>query len=223
MSAHSDILGHLTTDQLQEGIRLLEHQITKADEEGRKDDATTYILTRNAIRYEMDVRATNEERPSYVMTVTAHHVIQILSVHYPEKTVEELLRDNEYDIRMMWNERAKRMFRYPVSEEKAHWKPDMPVEMYMHSSQWPSMRVLAPLAIIHKEGESALFTNAAPPVNAWWAAEDRAELGAWELVWREWRGEEIHEGWVQRLEEGCMHYLTRYKGGEASPLPLLSV
>ena len=220
MSAHSDILGGLSLEQLEEGISLLEHQITKADEEGRTDDAVTYILTRNAIRHEIDGRT--EGIKTYVMTVTAHHAIQILSVHYPEKTVEELQRDNEYDVRMMWNERAKRS--YSVNEERAHWMPDMPVDMYMHSSRWPAMRPLAPLAIIHKEGEPALFTNAAPPLNAWWTAEDRvAELGAWELVWREWRGEEIHEAWVQRLEEGCMHYLTRYKGGEASPLPLQAI
>ena len=220
MSAHSDILGGLSLEQLEDGIRLLELQITKAHEEGRTDDAITYILTRNAIRSEMDGRTEGlVAAPTYVMTVTAHHAIQILSVHYPEKTVEELQRDNEYDVRMMWNERAKRA--YPVSEERAHWMPDVPVEMYMHSSRWPAMRPLAPLAIIHKEGEPALFTNAAPPVNAWWAAEDRAE--GWELVWREWRGEEIHEAWVQRLEVGCMHYLTRYKGGEASPLPLQSI
>ena len=214
MSAHSDILGELSLEQLEEGIRLLELQITKADEEGRTDDAITYILTRNAIRSEMDGRS--EGIQTYVMTVTAHHAIRILSVHYPEKTVEELQRDNEYDVRMMWNERAKRSHatRSHACEEKS-------AEMYMHSSQWPAMRPLAPLAIIHKEGESAFFTNAAPPVNAWWAAEDRAE--GWELVWREWRGEEIHEGWVQRLEAGCMHYLARYKSGEASPLPLQSM
>jgi hypothetical protein len=78
------------------------------------------------------------------------------------------------------------------------------------------------LAIIHAE-EPALFTNAAPPLNAWWAAEDRViNQGDWELVWREWRGEVIHEAWVQRLSCGFMHYLTRYKGGEPSPLPLKS-
>ena len=89
------------------------------------------------------------------------------------------------------------------------------------------MRSLAPLMIIHTEEESALFTNAAPPVNAWWKAEDRiadAPIGTWELVWREWRGDIIHEGWIQRVLEGTpgdfMHYLTRYKGGEPSPLPL---
>lgn len=220
MSDYSDILGGLALEQLHDGVRLLELQITKANEEERNDDAITYILTRNAIQHEIDSRTEGVvPAPTYIMTVTAHHAIQILSVHYPEKTIEELMRDNEYDIRMMWNERAERSFRYPASEERENWKPDMPVEMRMHSSQWPAMRPVAPLAIIHTE-EPALFTNAAPPLNAWWAAEDRAE--GWELVWREWRGEVIHEAWVQRVSCGFMHYLTRYKGGEPSPLPLRS-
>ena len=217
MSEYSDILGDLTLSQLHDGVRLLETQIEQAKQEDRTNDASTYILTRNAIQYEIDSRT--EGVPTYIMTVTAHHVVQILSVYYPEKTIEELMRDNEYDIRMMWNERAERSFRY-VSEEREHWKPDMPVEMRMHSSQWPAMRPVAPLGIIHADGEPALFTNAAPPLNAWWAAEDRVTDQEWELVWREWRGEVIHEAWVQRLSCGFMHYLTQYKGGEPSPLPL---
>jgi hypothetical protein len=219
MSEHSDILGDLTLEQLQDGVRLLETQITRAKQEDRTDDAVTYMLTRNAILHEIDVR-TEGVVPTYTMTITAHHAVQILSVYYPEKTVEGLMRDHEYDIRTMWNERARRGYTVPESALGI----EKPVEMYMHSRDWPSMRPISPMGIIHS-AEPALFMNAAPPLNAWWAAEDRVvdrggETGEWEMVWREWRGEVIHEGWVQRLDCGFMHYLTRYKGGEASPLPV---
>jgi hypothetical protein len=228
MSAHSDILGHLTAEQLQYGARILQELIRRADEENCTEDATVYTESRNAMKEELDMRTFQKEKvPTYIMTVSSHHAVQILSVYYPEKTLEELIQDCEYDIRTMWNERGRRAWYCPASEDKAHWKPDKPVEMRMHSSQWPKIRSAAPLAIIHREDQSAFFTNAAPPVNVWWKAEDRiaeAVVGTWELVWREWRGDIIHEGWIQRVSEGTegdfMHYLTRYKGGDPSPLPL---
>jgi hypothetical protein len=89
------------------------------------------------------------------------------------------------------------------------------------------MRFIAPLVIIHEEDEEPMFTNAAPPLNAWWAAEDRIKnepVGTWELVWREHYNDTIHEGWIQRVIENTegdfLHYLTRYKDSEPSPLPL---
>ena len=214
MSAHSDILGPLTNAQLEDAMRLIDELIRlQSGQSVQSGQSTqTYALTKSAIQQEMDSR--------YVLTISAHHALQILSVHYPDYSVEDFMLNNEYDVRTMWNERAKKA-RYPVSEAQAHWKPETSHDYHMHSSQWPPMRPLAPLAIVHRDGETALFTNAAPPVNVWWAAEDRilhSEPGTRELVWREWRGEVIHEGWVMRVKNGFMHYLTRYK--DRSPLPL---
>jgi hypothetical protein len=75
------------------------------------------------------------------------------------------------------------------------------------------------------------FETSAPPINVWWAAEDKIAndpIGSWALVWRQYYGEMIHEGWVQRVSEGgenvCafLHYMTRYRGGTPSLLPLSS-
>lgn len=163
---------------------------------------------------------------TYTITISAHHAVKILSVHYPENSYDQLVEEQEYYIRTMWNERGRVVSHYTRSD-KPDWNPEMPVEMYSCSSKWPKKRYLSPLAIIHKEDESPFYTNAAPPVNAWWKAEDRitdSPIGTWELVWREWRGDIIHEGWVQRVlfgtEGDFMHYLTRYPGDDFSPLPL---
>ena len=225
MSAHSDILGELSVEQLHDGIRMLNEQIHLANEESRTEDAIVYVTTRNAIQHEIEVRASKEEggvaaRPSFSMTVSAHYVLRIMNIRFPEMDQEELMRNFEYDIRTMSNECGAAPW---YSAETASWPPKVPYTR-LHSSQWPAMRTVAPLAIIHTHEQEAMFTNAAPPLNAWWAAEDRikdAPLGTWELVWREYFRDDIHEGWVERVsEEGFLHYLTRYKGGEESPLPL---
>lgn len=227
MSEHSDILGELTNEQLHEGIRVLDEQIRQADEENRTADAVVYVTTRNAIHHELEVRSSKEEggtpaRQMYTLSISAHHVLQILSIHYPDIDQEELIRVCEYDIRTMWNQRGQ-----PARQADVPSWPEQVPYVPIHSSEWPAMRVISPLAIIHAEKEPALFTNAAPPLNAWWAAEDRIAdqpAGTWELVWREHYKDSIHEGWIQRVSVGTqgdfLHYLTRYKGGEPSPLPL---
>jgi hypothetical protein len=228
MSEHSDILGNLTNEQLQDSIRMVEELIRRADEEGRKEDAITYVLTKNAMNHELEVRASKEEggapaRPTFSMSVISHHVLRIMTVCHPEMDQEELMRNFEYDIRTMWNERCQPSY---YLAELANYSERVPYTP-THSSEWPKMRPIAPLAIIHPENQECMFTNAAPPLNAWWAAEDRiadAPAGTWELVWREYYKDSIHEGWVQRVSVGTqgdfLHYLTRYKGGEPSPLPL---
>ena len=228
MSEHSDILGDLTNEQLQDGIRMVEELIRKAYEEDRKEDAITYVTTRNALHHELEVRASKEEggapaRPTFSMTVTSHHVLRIMTVCHPEMDQEDLMRHFEYDIRTMSNERAQSPW---YSGESSTWPERVPY-VPIHSSKWPKMRPIAPLAIIHSENQEGMFTNAAPPLNAWWAAEDRIAdqpAGTWELVWREHYKDSIHEGWIQRVSVGTqgdfLHYLTRYKGGEPSPLPL---
>jgi hypothetical protein len=228
MSEYSDILSGLTNEQLQDGIRMLDAQIRLADEENRTADAIVYVTSRNAIQHELEVRASQEEgappaRRTYSMTVTSHHILRIMAVCHPELNQEELMRHFEYDIRTMSNERAQ----FPqYSGESSTWPERVPY-VPLHSSQWPAMRFIAPLVIIHEEDEEAMFTNAAPPLNAWWAAEDRIKnepVGTWELVWREHYTDTIHEGWVQRVTQNtecdCLHYMTRYKDSEPSPLPL---
>ena len=228
MSEHSDILGGLSNEQLQEGIRMLNEQIRQAHEDNRTADAIVYITSRNAIHHELEVRASQEEgappaRPTFSMTVTSHHVLRIMEVCHPEFNQEELARHFEYDIRTMSNERAQSPW---YSGESSTWPERVPY-VPLHSSKWPKMRPIAPLVIIHPENQEGMFTNAAPPLNAWWAAEDRIKtepVGTWELVWREHYNDTIHEGWIQRVTENTegdfLHYLTRYKDSEPSPLPL---
>jgi len=161
----------------------------------------------------------------YIMTVSSHYVLQIKAIHYPEWSQEELMRTFEYDIRTMSNDSGQSL----SHSSEITWPPLVPYER-LHSSKWPAMRPIAPLAIIHTDDQEAIFTNAAPPLNAWWAAEDRIKdspVGTWELVWRDYNKNDIHEGWVQRvlhsedrMQGEFLHYLTRYKGGEPSPLPL---
>jgi len=217
----------LPIEQIQHAIDVLQAKANLASDE----DSVLFLTARNQMIHELERRASEEEgahpaRLMCTMGVTSHFAVRVLSATFPGETADQMMSHSEDTIRTMWNKELI----WPESQAMEVWPQEYLFDT--HTENRPTLRPVSPLVIICFEGEEPeLFETSAPPLNVWWAAEDRIAndaVGSWELVWRRHHGEMIHEGWVQSVSEGgedvckCLHYMTRYRGGTPSPLPLLS-
>jgi hypothetical protein len=221
----------LSIEQIQQAVEVLQQKANTAAEDDRVQDSIMLLMARNEMIHELERRASEEEggspaRPMCNMGVTSHFAIRVLSSLFPEENIEQLVAHSENSVRTLWNNK----FVWPESQATEAWPQEYLFDTQLSTP--PVLRPVSPLAIVCFEGEEpCMFETGAPPINVWWAAEDRIQnspIGSWELVWRQHCGDMIHEGWVQNVSEGgedvcrCLHYLTRYRGGTSSPLPLLS-
>lgn len=217
----------LPIEQIQQAIDVLQAKANLASDE----NSILFLTARNQMIHELERRASEEEgahpaQPMCAMGITSHFAVRALSATFPGETADQMMSHSEDTIRTMWNKECV----CPESQATEAWPQECPFDVTTENS--PSLRPVSPLVIICFEGEEPeLFITSAPPLNVWWAAEDRIAndaVGSWALVWRQHYGEMIHEGWVQSVSEGgedvckCLHYITRYRGGTPSPLPLSS-
>jgi hypothetical protein len=230
----SEALLSLTEEELQRGIHNLQIIADTAFEGGHLQSNLEILFLRNEMIHELEVRAAKKEggtpaRHLCGLLVIPHFAIRSLSATFPEETADTMMTHSEATIRTMWNEGFLQR-PWPESQATADWPNEYPFDA--HTAYPPALRLLSPLAIVFLDGEEPTdFETSAPPINVWWAAEDKIAndpIGSWVLVWRKYYGEMIHEGWVQSVSEGgenvctCLQYMTRYRGGTLSPLPLSS-
>jgi hypothetical protein len=228
-----ETLPTLSIEQLQQAVDVLQTKADLAADEGRHSDNAMLLTVRKEMLGELTRRNAEEAskvsaRPACGMIVTSHFAVRSLYDRFPTQTADQLMAHSEDILRTRWNEAF--LQNKPESQATQDWPQEYPFDP--HTEHPPTLRPVSPLAIIYYAGEEPTrFETSAPPINVWWAAEDRIKndpIGSWELVWRQYHGEMIHEGWVQRVSQGradccaCMHYITVYRGGTPSPLPLSS-
>lgn len=228
MSLH-EILSQLSNDEIQAALHQIREQIETAKRNEMFENMIQYALLRNEFIAEQNKRLAAEEGgvpapPRTTMSVNSHYAIRILRLAFPGEKDEQLFAKCEQEVRTLWNESAS-VPRWPASEEKENWPAEVGFSL---DGPVPAARPIAPLLTIHVQGDEVDYLSAVPPINVWWRVEDRCAdqpLHSWNIVWREWRDDMIHEGWIHRFAENAdgrdfAHYCTRYPGGTTSPLPL---
>ena len=153
------------------------------------------------------------------MSIRPHYAIHLLRALYRSRTDEEIIAENEESIRRLAHEVE------PIPwNGTENWPVQLLPEDPMHS--WPDMRPLQDICWVTRPWDPPCYRPVQYSLNVWWRAENihsHDPVGTWALVWRQWVGPVIHEGWIHRIrEEGVAwtYWQTHYYGGCASPLPL---
>jgi hypothetical protein len=153
------------------------------------------------------------------LSIRPHYAIHLLRALYRTRTDEEIIAEHEEPIRRL----AYEVESIPW-EGTENWARELlPIDP-MHS--WPDIRPIQDICWITRPWDPPCYRPVQYSLNVFWRAENihsHDPVGTWALVWRQWVGPIIHEGWIHRIrEEGVAwtYWQTHYYGGQASPLPL---
>ena len=92
-------------------------------------------------------------------------------------------------------------------------------------NSWPDLRPIQDIYWVTRPWDPPCYRAPHYSLYVWWHAENAHShdpVGTWALVWCQWVGPIIHEGWIHRIrEEGIAwtHWQTHYYGSSPSPLP----
>jgi hypothetical protein len=153
------------------------------------------------------------------MSIRPHYAIHLLRALYRTRTDEEIISEHEEPIRCLAHEVESIPW-----EGTENWPAELIPTDPPHT--WPDVKPIQDICWVTRPWDPPCYRPVQYSLNVFWRAENAHShdpVGTWALVWRQWVGPIIHEGWIHRIrEEGVAwtYWQTHYYGGQASPLPL---